>query len=69
MPPYIGKPEVARRYSVTTRTIDRRVELGLLRRPDIRISSYPYWDRELLDADDRRLAAECARAPQRARAG
>jgi hypothetical protein len=69
MPPFIGKSQVARRYSVTTRTIDRRVELGLLRKPDIRVSGISYWDQAKLAKDDRRLAAECARAPKSARTG
>jgi hypothetical protein len=56
MPPYLSKPQTAKRYGVVTRTIDRRVELGSLRKPDVRISGYPYWDEAKLDEDDRPAA-------------
>ena len=50
---YIGKRGVAERYDVTTRTITRWIEAGVLPPPDLRIRDRGYWDEAGLDRHDR----------------
>ena len=57
------KAQVADRYGVSGRTIERAVNDGRLPPPKYPLSAkFPYWDADDLDAHDRNLAA---RAPQR----
>jgi hypothetical protein len=58
------KAQVADRYGVSGRTVERAVDDGRLPAPKYPLGGkIPYWDSADLDANDRNLAA---RTPQRA---
>jgi hypothetical protein len=58
------KAQVAARYAVSGRTIERAVDDGRLPPPKYPLGAkFPYWDGDELDEHDRNLAA---RTPQRA---
>ena len=49
---------LARRYNISTKTIDRWLEIGILPQPIIVINRCRYWDEVELDAFDAALVAE-----------
>jgi hypothetical protein len=53
---YLRKRQVAARYGVHPRTVDRGVATGVIRRPDMYLNKLPLWDDEKLAADERRAA-------------
>jgi hypothetical protein len=59
---FISKREVAVRYDVTTRSIDRWVKAKLLPASDLVINHRHYWLEAGLDRHDRRSVAERAAA-------
>ena len=52
----VKKRNVAERFDVCPRTIERWVKAGILSKPDI-INGHWYFDEETLDADDARRQA------------
>jgi hypothetical protein len=55
---YFSKPALAGRYSVSTRSIDRWVELGRFPRPDLRLpNGRPMWSDERVEAHERSLVS------------
>jgi hypothetical protein len=53
---YFSKPILAERYSVSTRSIDRWVELGRFPHPDMRLpNGRPMWSDDLIEAYERGL--------------
>lgn len=49
---YLRKTQVAERYQVSTRTLDRWAESGKLPKP-VRIGVVPMWDLDELEAQER----------------
>jgi hypothetical protein len=61
---YQRKSGVARRYNISTRSVDRHVAAGVLPSPEYPLrNKVPMWDVEVLDAHDR--AAALAARPKR----
>ena len=60
---YLRKRQVAARYNVCWRTVDRWSEDGRLPNPIYR-GKVPLWDLDLLEADDRRDATAARTAGQ-----
>ena len=52
---FLRKRHLAERYQTTQRTIERRVELGLLPRPEYFGGRFPLWDPEILEQHERQL--------------
>ncbi len=52
---FLRKRHLAERYQTTQRTIERRVSLGLLPRPEYFGGRFPLWDPEILEQHERRL--------------
>jgi predicted DNA-binding transcriptional regulator AlpA len=48
---FLRKEQVALRYQITERTVDRMAEDGRLP-PPIKLGRFPLWDRDQLDARD-----------------
>jgi predicted DNA-binding transcriptional regulator AlpA len=58
---YLSKPTLAGRYSVSTRSIDRWVELGRFPRPDMRLpNGRPMWSDDTIEAHERALVGKTA---------
>ncbi len=73
---FLRRKNLAERYQVTERTIERRVELGLLPRPEYFGGRFPLWDPEIIEQHERQLISRRAAAhhalpvdPKRAKAG
>jgi len=54
---YLRKGQVAERYGITTRSVDRMAEDGRLPAP-VHLGKFPLWDEARLDEHDRALARE-----------
>ena len=54
---YIRRRQLATRYQVTTRTIDRMIEDGRLPPPDLYNGKAPLWSDEKIEANERAAAA------------
>ena len=54
---YLRRAQVATRYQVTQRTIDRMAEDGRLP-PPIKLGRFPLWDQDQLDERDAAAARE-----------
>jgi predicted DNA-binding transcriptional regulator AlpA len=58
---YLSKPALAGRYSVSTRSIDRWVELGRFPQPDFRLpNGRPMWSDNVVEAHERGLVGGTA---------
>ena len=58
---FFPKRAVARRYGVTTRTVDRWKKQKVIPPPDLTINNRQFWDEATLDRNDReRVAARAA---------
>jgi len=55
---YLRKRQLAARYGVHVRTIDRMVDDGRLPRPDIFMGKLPMWSDETIAANERRATTE-----------
>jgi hypothetical protein len=54
---YLPKRGVARRYGVTSRTVDRWKKRKVIPPPDLRRNNREYWLEEALDHHDRQCVA------------
>ncbi len=54
---FFPKRAVARRYGVTTRTVDRWKKQNVIPPPDLTINNRHYWYEAALDRHDRQLVA------------
>jgi hypothetical protein len=54
---WLRKQQVAARYGVCARTIDRAVANGKFPAPKFPLGDTPFWDRVDLDAHDENIAA------------
>lgn len=54
---FLRKRQVAQRYSITPRTVERMVEDGRLPQPDFYRGRLPFWGEDTLDESDRAAAA------------
>jgi predicted DNA-binding transcriptional regulator AlpA len=62
---YLSKPELARRYGVSSRTIDRWRTDGLFPAPDITLpSGAPRWRDATVTAHERRLVGKQQRSQE-----
>jgi hypothetical protein len=55
---FFRKRQLAQRYGVTIRTLERMVGDGRLPAPDLRLGRLPMWSDEIITANERRAAAE-----------
>ena len=54
---FFPKRAVARRYGVTTRTVDRWKKQNVIPQPDLTINNRHFWCEDELDRHDRQLVA------------
>jgi hypothetical protein len=54
---FLRKRQVAQRYSITPRTVERMVDDGRLPPPDFYRGKLPFWGEHTLDKADRAAAA------------
>jgi hypothetical protein len=58
---FFSKPTLAGRYSVSTRSIDRWVELGQFPKADLRLpNGRPMWSSDVIEAHERDLVGRSA---------
>jgi hypothetical protein len=55
---YLKKKSVAKRYDCCEKTVDRRVERGVIRPPDIYQGPFGLWDEDKLNEDDEAAARQ-----------
>jgi hypothetical protein len=53
MKTFLRKRQLAKRYGVSERTIDRMRSEGRLSQPDLYAGRYPLWGEETVEADER----------------
>ncbi len=53
---YFRKRQLAARYGVTTRTVDRMVDDGRLPRPDMYMGTLPMWSNESIEGNEHAAA-------------